>query len=103
MEAGGDYFPCVSETSCPYTLRNQGCHEIKAHLFYPAADYQTPVERVFRNLPENVETRCRRFEEESHGRETPPPKPSREEMLARIVMSGVQLSETKKRRIFGRG
>ena len=102
MEA---YFPCPTpqgEPSCPYAMRTQGCHEIKAHLYYPASEYQAPAERVFRNLPENIEIRCRRLEEDQHARETPPPKPSREEMLARIAVSGVQLSETKRRKVFGK-
>lgn len=105
MENDPSYFPCPvrgGEPSCDYFQRTQGCHEIKAHLFYPAADYTTPAERVFRNLPENMEIRCRRFEEESHGRERPPEKPDRETMLARIIGSGVVLSETKRRKVFGK-
>lgn len=100
-----EYFPCPSpegEPSCPYFNRQQACHEVQAHLYYPAADYSSPAERVFRNLPENMETRCRRFEEESHGREVPPQKPTREVMLEAITVSGVVLSISKYRKVFGR-
>lgn len=97
-----EYFPCVPSPDCPYATRPQGCHEIKAHLYYPESEYTTPLERVFRNLPENVEIRCRRFEEASHACEQPPVKPSRELMLLVLETSGVELSKTKRKQIYGR-
>ena len=103
MEGDMVYFPCPTTNGtpeCPYSEREKGCHEVDAHLFYPAYEYKTDIERVFRNLPENRELRCRRFEEISHRVETPPEKPPREHMVERIAVSGVYLSASKRKRIF---
>ena len=107
LENYADYFPCVPASDCPYSIRPQGCHEVNAHLFYPESLYISCLERTWRNLPQNVERRCRRFEEASHATELPPEKPDHDTMLAdvtRAVQEGVlTLSKTKQRKIYGRG
>lgn len=96
------YFPCPTpdgDKECPYYYRTQGCHEIRGHRYWPAHDYGTTVEKIFRNLPENIDINCRRFEEESHAREAPPIKPPLEDMLQAIGESAVTLSKSKQKAV----
>lgn len=101
----GAYFPCVNAADCPYRVRPQGCHEIRAHKYYPSRVYKTILERAFRDLPENVEIRCRRFEEESHAIEPVPDKPDRDLMREAVIAAhqagDIYLSSTKMRAIYG--
>ena len=102
----GEYFPCPApegESSCKYFGTEKGCHEVDGHRYFYSPDYTTTTERTFRNLPENIDRNCRRFEEELHAREQPPEKPPIDFMKERIALSGVYLSVTKRKRIFGNG
>lgn len=84
--------------SCPYKI-NDSCYKDEHHKYYYRSEYQDLVERVFRNLPENIEELCRYRHEELHRNEFPPDKPSRDFMLGAISVSEVYLSERKKREL----
>lgn len=81
---------CPERKDCPYYER--GCKEDTHHLFYPKSAYRTPIERVFRGLPENQVEICRAEHDEIHATEPEPVKPSLEVMEHTIIASGVHLS-----------
>ena len=71
-ESSGDHCPLKK----PFTDRH--------HLFYPRSAYRTPIEKAFRDLPENKVDICRCLHNYLHRTEPIPKKPSREEMLEAI-------------------
>lgn len=81
--------PCnENRESCPYQY--SGCFEDTHHLMWPKRDYKTPVERRYRELPENKVQLCRDLHDLEHYQE-PPEKPSREEMLGALsIREGVE-------------
>lgn len=81
---------CTPNESCPYY--STGCFEDTHHVFYPSGDYITPVERLFRNIPENKVEICRREHEDVHATEQPPLKPSYDVMEHAVIASGVFIS-----------
>lgn len=62
-----------------------GCFSDVHHLYYPAGQYKTKVEKEFRELPTHKTQICRQSHDERHATETPPTKPSRDEMLRAIA------------------
>lgn len=70
------------DPNCTYA--GQGCFSDIHHTKYPRRDYRTPLEREFRELPENKVRMCRAEHDELHASEFPPPKPSREVMLGAV-------------------
>jgi hypothetical protein len=73
---------------CKYFESKHGCRTNTHHLYYPKNQYTTPVEREFRELPENKETLCMAEHDERHRTERPPEKPSRDEML--LAINGIR-------------
>lgn len=74
--------PCTRWQDCPV----RECPTIdRHHLYYPAAEYEEPHERMFRNLGRNIIETCRREHIELHKREEPPEKPSDVHMVKAIV------------------
>lgn len=62
------------------------------HLFFPKRDYQTRVERDFRELPENKAQLCRYEHNQIHATGVIPEKPSRGDMIQAIAQSVIELS-----------
>jgi hypothetical protein len=82
-----EYDPCPDDrTDCPLY---PNCKEDRDHVYWPATDYRTSLEREFRSLPENIVLRCIYKHRLRHIEEAPPEKPSREEMLKAIGRLGI--------------
>lgn len=84
--------PKDERAGCPWKDRKGGCYSDNHHLYWPASDYKTPLEKKFRWLPENQEQTCRWEHDEAH-HELPPEKPSIQEMrsaLARVALERVE-------------
>jgi len=79
---------CSPNPDCKYYKSKHGCRENTHHIFYPKRDYQTPVEKDFRELPENKVALCMVEHEEIHRTERPPQKPDRDEML--VAINGIR-------------
>lgn len=77
--------PCTPNPECKYAGR---CFEDIDHIYWPAKDYTTPVEKEFRELPENKQLICRVLHEQRHATEQPPLKPDRETML--LAINGIR-------------
>ena len=77
--------PCNPSPSCKYAGR---CYEDIDHIYWPADDYRTPIEKEFRQLEENKRRICRVLHELRHATEAPPEKPSRDEML--LAINGIR-------------
>jgi hypothetical protein len=73
---------------CPLKRHYTDVH----HLYYPRRDYTDPIDKAFRNLPENTEEHCRWEHIEIHDEEKPPHKPSLETMVEAVLRSEVHLS-----------
>ena len=78
---------CTPEQKEACTLRR--CFTNQDHYYWPASDYKTPVERAFRNLPENIEEKCRNEHNERHATEEPPEKPSIQYMAEAVLNAEV--------------
>lgn len=74
--------------SCKYWDSKHGCGFNTHHLYYPRRDYTSPVERDFRELPENKVQLCMAEHDLLHQIEQPPVKPSRDEML--LAINGIR-------------
>lgn len=99
-----EYLGCPSisgDPDCKYYAKESGCHETVHHVYFPSTDYKGCTEKIFRNLPENKEILCRRLHDIVHVLESPPEKPTREDMVERISVSGVALSIHQQRIIYG--
>jgi len=81
--------PNPNRAGCPWKERKGGCFADNHHLFWPASDYKTPLEKRFRWLPENQEQTCRMEHDEAH-HELPPEKPSIEQMRQAIARSAIE-------------
>lgn len=81
---------CTPEqkADCPIRKHFSDTH----HIYYPASNYRTLVEKEFRELPENKVQLCRNEHNERHATEEIPVKPSRDEMLQAI--SGLVLNNS---------
>lgn len=104
----GAYNPCPDPNGtpdCPLFYSPGSCRTNIHHEFFPANDYKTPLERAFRDLPENKSEMCLRLHREVHSTEQPPDKPSGEVMLEAITRNveegNLVLSATRRRKIYG--
>lgn len=87
--------PCFeNRESCPYQY--SGCFSDTHHQAWPASDYTSPLERTFRELPENKEQVCRDIHDEYH-LEEPPEKPSVPEMMGAVASSDVHIGVSKRK------
>lgn len=73
---------------CRYFESKHGCRTNVHHLYWPKNQYTTPVEKEFRELPENKERMCMSEHSDLHRLEAPPDKPDREEML--LAINGIR-------------
>jgi hypothetical protein len=80
---------------CPLSQHYSDTH----HTKYPASAYRQPVERAFRNLPENLEQMCRYEHNELHANEEPPEKPSIQFMAEAVLRAEVHQSTKVARQI----
>jgi hypothetical protein len=55
------------------------------HQWWPAAQYAGGIAKVFRELPEYKEQRCRNEHQELHATQAPPIKPERAFMIQAIA------------------
>ena len=82
-------FPCDPQREC--RLRDTiGCFEDVHHRVYPRRDYQTPLEKEYRNLDENKEITCRDRHNEKHANEPTPEKPSVDEMRRAVGREAIR-------------
>lgn len=65
---------------CPEASHKLGCHVVSHHIFWPASEYTTPLEREFRDLPSNRVPMCKGKETELHDNGEHPPKPTSQVM-----------------------
>ena len=72
---------CSNQQDCPLFNSEEGCREDQHHIYYPASEYTTPLEKRFRNFSGNVITICRRYHNDLHATQEPLHKPSREYMM----------------------
>ena len=72
---------CNPTEDCKYY---PSCYQDSHHVYFPRRDYKTKIEKQFRNLPENLVEMCRLEHDNLHATQTPPEKPSRDEMLVAI-------------------
>lgn len=66
---------------CPLKKHFSDSH----HLYYPSSDYQTRVEKDYRELPHHKVQLCRNEHQEIHASQEPPTKPDRAEMVRAIA------------------
>lgn len=78
---------CPSRPDCKYFNTELGCHTDRHHIWNPASEYKTRIEKKFRALPFNVIELCR-VEHETLHLAPPPPKPPRSFMLSEIERNG---------------
>lgn len=74
--------PCDPERECKYRDTDRGCYEDIDHYYFPRKNYRDSVSKAFRELVVNKTVTCRALHDERHATQSPPPKPSRNEMLA---------------------
>jgi hypothetical protein len=89
-----------NNTDCPYY--ETGCFSDTHHQMWPSDQFITPVERLFRELPENKEQLCRLEHDEIHATQEPPAKPRRTEMIQAIGEAGIYLSVRARKALYGR-
>lgn len=80
------------QLDCKYAGLPGGCFADTDHFYWPERNYQTPLEKEYRELPHHKKQLCRMLHDERHATEAPPTKPSREEMaraVASYVLKGV--------------
>ena len=81
--------PEPNKEGCPWQDRKGGCFSDLHHLAHPASSYHTPIEKRFRDLPENKQQLCRYLHDLAH-LEAPPVKPSVDEMRQAIARSAIE-------------
>lgn len=91
--------PAPLET-CKYA-GTPDCVLTKHHLYWPAPEYTTEIERFFRErLPQNIEYDVPRCEhDEKHATTNPPEKPSQQFMVGFILASEVHIPKRIKRKL----
>jgi hypothetical protein len=79
--------PCQFEDTelCPVYQQEGECYEDRHHLYYPANEYKTPIEKRFRRLGVNVVEMCRALHNVEHAVWIRTPKPSRDFMAQTIA------------------
>lgn len=91
---------CGDNPECGYYPR---CYEDTHHLYFPDRNYITPLEKVFRGLPENQVDMCREEHDTLHATTSPPDMPTRDEMLIALEGTMSYISSTQRRQIYGKG
>jgi len=86
--------PCSNQENCRLRDTQKGCFEDVHHLYFPRADYKKPIERAFRELPENKVVMCREWHNTDHAVFEPLEKPDLEIMKMAV-------SEEHNRRLNG--
>lgn len=78
--------PCPPEikNQCPIFDLEGECYEDRHHLYWPASEYSSRIEKQFRQLDSNKITICRWLHNTVHLVTLPPEKPTRNEMQRRI-------------------
>lgn len=71
------------DSSCPL----KKCFGDVHHEYYPSSQYRRPIEKEFRNLPENKEFICRAVHNEIHATQQAPDKPTLDFMREAIRRS----------------
>lgn len=89
--------PCEPTPECKYY---PNCYQDVHHEAWPEREYLTTLERVYRDMPENQVFMCRAEHDNTHADQSPPEKPSREEMLRAIAGSMLYISSTKRKKLF---
>lgn len=84
------------DVGCPFYDRDprgplkeeqfHGCYSDSHHVLYPANRYQTPLEKAYRDLPENKEQVCAWTHQLIHEQLPPPKKPSLRRMIAALTI-----------------
>ncbi len=77
--------PCEPNPECKF-YKNDSCYRNRHHIWYPRNQYQTPLEKRFRNHPDNIQIMCRMAHELIHLTQEPPEKPLPEVM--RLFLDG---------------
>jgi hypothetical protein len=91
--------PCERpRDDCKYRGTPECLKDTKHHLFFPSPDYTSPLEKVFRNLPQNIVELSRCEHDELHLTTQPPTKPSPEDM-ARAVFEDSGYKPVKVRKL----
>lgn len=83
---------CMGEGTCDRCVQTHS--EITMtdhHLFYPRNEYTTPLERRFRNHPDNRVSLPWCEHKARHALEKPPTKPSIQKMSAFLVKRDIKL------------
>jgi hypothetical protein len=79
---------CYGE-QCPYwkDCREDGSsfRSTKHHKYWPRTAYTTELERLFRELPENIGYLCRYKHDLLHKASKPPTKPNRRIMESKVM------------------
>lgn len=92
-----------NKEGCPIAELKGGCFSDTDHIYWPASDYTSTLERTFRELPENKQQLCRWEHVERHATEEPPIKPSQEVMNHAVeqahAIGEIVLSATKQKRL----
>lgn len=74
---------CTPEqiAECPLYVHFTDTH----HLYHPASNYRTKIEKKYRELPSHKVQLCRNEHNEIHATQEAPTKPDRNEMLRAIA------------------
>lgn len=95
----GEFRPCETACEAQGICRYPQPFQDQHHIFFEKNKYQTPIEKRFRNLAENIIEICRCKHDEIHGMVEEPEKPSRSHMVEKIEESGVHITRAVKRSI----
>lgn len=76
--------PIANTPACPVYGQEGECYEDTHHLWYPASEYKTKVEKQFRRLGSQTIEICRNLHNIEHVVWIRTPKPDREFMLRAI-------------------
>jgi len=81
---------CTPEQQEQCELRR--CFVDRHHLYFPRADYSTPLEKTFRSLGQNIIELCRWAHIQLHKEQEPPPKPDQQTMAEIVLQSEAHLT-----------
>jgi hypothetical protein len=69
------------------------------HLYWPSYEYTDKIDRKFRELPQNKQRLSWCDHQEVHANQEPPEHPSKQDMVAFLVQSGIHLSASIRKEI----
>ena len=87
VEAFGEFRPSDPDCYPPEECRQDYPYHDRHHIFYERNQYQTRIERDFRNLGENIIRICRCKHTEIHNNLEPPEKPPTDYMVEQLEAS----------------